>query len=78
MDNSDLVIECISRFTKETSFVPTTRLGEGLNLEALDVIEIVMDFERQSGTTIEDDCDYDDLLDMTVEQFTKWITKNAR
>lgn len=72
MDIEQVVAEKIAAHTRETSFTPETRLGEGLELTAVDLVQIIMAVEKELGIQT-DEVDYDVMLTMNVSQLVFFI-----
>lgn len=72
MDIELVVAEAIAKHTRETSFTPETRLGEGLELTEIDLVQIIMSVEKELGITT-DETDYEQMLTMNVSQLVSFI-----
>lgn len=72
MDIEQVVAEKIAAHTRETTFTPETRLGEELELTAVDLVQIIMAVEKELEIQT-DEVDYDDMLTMNVSQLVSFI-----
>ena len=77
MNIDDIVTDCIGKHINEQVFLSTTTLFD-LGLDAMGLISVAMDIEKETRRDIEYQNDYDDLLDLTVEEFTTWIKQNIK
>lgn len=72
MDIEQIVAEAIADHTRETTFTLETSLGEGLELTAVDLIQIIIGIEKKLGIDT-GEADYDDMLTMNVGQLVNFI-----
>ncbi len=77
MDIDDIVIDCIGKHINEPAFLSSTTLFD-LGIDALGLISIAMDIEKETRRDIEYQNDYEDLLDLTVDDFTTWVKLNLK
>lgn len=80
MTTEETVINAIMEHTREDMVSPNQTLGTDLELIDLDIAQVVMAIEKETGIIrpdfLEGDPDYDAMRTWTVKDLSDWVERN--